>query len=263
MTEPAAAQAAPEPAAPAAVPPPAPVPQPSPAQPAAAAVDEVAKLRADLAAAEQRAADWQSQARKHEDRSKGNKDQLDRQDQVLRMLAEKMGVQIDDKPDPAKVAAQAAAQAAQWQAEARQASTELAVHRAAQAAGANATALIDSRSFMARTASLDPTAPEFAEQVRGIVAEHVAANPSLATPAAPAPQGQPAAGQPAAPGTPAQPASPLPSSSGPVVTAPPTTGQQWTQADVDAATPEQLSRAIDQGLLVEYGIGRPRRGRNQ
>ena len=259
MTDPAAAQAGTDPAAgqgtttatttpPAATPPP-----PAVATGAQPTADAFAKLQADLDAANQRATQMQAEARKHEDRWKQRDTQLDEQQKTLRLLADKLGVQLDDKPDPTKLAEQVT----QYQTSARQSATELAVFRAAPA-GVDANALLDSRSFMAKTSGLDPAAPDFADQVKTLVAEHVAANPALATPPAAT---QPADGQPAAAPQPA--VTPLPAASGPVVTAAPETGRQWTEADLAAASPEETSRAIEQGLLVNLGIGKTRRTRGR
>lgn len=258
MTVPAPAQAVTDPAAtPPAAPPAAPAPAPTPPAPApataAAPVADVAKLQADLDAANQRAAQLQAEARKHEDRWKQRDTQLDQQQQTLKLLADKLGVPLDDKPDPAKLAEQVS----QYQSSARQAATELAVFRAAQAAGADANALLDSRSFMAKTSGLDSTAADFVEQVKAIVAEQVAANPGLA-----ATNGQPPAlngTPPAAPAPPAPPVAPLPAASGPVQTATPATGQPWTEEMVAAASPEQVAKAIEAGLLADLGVGKPRR----
>ncbi|HEX3781703.1 MAG TPA: hypothetical protein VHX38_18730 [Pseudonocardiaceae bacterium] len=248
VTDPAAAPATPPATPPAAPTPPAPAPAPS----AAPTTDAVAKLQSDLDAANQRAAQMQAEARKHEDRWKQRDGQLDEQQKTLKLLADKMGVQIDDKPDAGKLAEQVT----QYQSTARQAATELAVFRAAQAAGADANALLDSRAFMAKTSGLDSSAADFADQVKAIVASQIVANPSLAA--------QQPAKAPDAPPAPQQPAvTPLPASSGPVVTAPSVTGQQWTEADLDAASPQQVSDAIKQGLLANIGIGKPRQSRNR
>jgi hypothetical protein len=255
MTDPAAAQAGTDPAAgqgtTTATPPAAPAqPQPPASQPALT-VEAFAKLQADLEAANQRAAQMQTEARKHEDRWKQRDTQLDEQQKTLKLLADKLGVQVDDKPDPAKLAAQAETERNGRLA----AMSELALFRAALDAGANASALLDSRSFMAKAGALDPTSATYGEQVKALVAEQVAANPSLAMQQ---PATQPADGQPAAP----QPTvTPLPAASGPVATAAPETGRQWTEADLAAASPEETSRAIEQGLLVNLGIGKTRRTR--
>lgn len=261
MTLPAPAQGVTDPAPVPVTPPAAPPavaapPTPAPAPTAAPAADPVAKLQSDLDAANQRAAQLQAEARKHEDRWKQRDTQLDQQQQTLKLLADKLGVPLDDKPDPAKLAEQVA----QYQTSARQAATELAVFRAAQAAGADANALLDSRAFMAKTSGLDSTAADFADQVKAIVAQQVTANPALAAPNGqqPAPNGTPAPGTPPVP-APAPAVTPLPAASGPVQTATPATGQPWTEEMVAAATPAQVSKAIEDGLLSHLGVGKPRR----
>jgi hypothetical protein len=253
VTEPAAAQAA-TPPAPAPTPPPAtppaaaptatPAAQPAtpPAQPPVVpTAEDYAKLQADLAS-------WQAQARKHEDRWKARDEQNEQQSAALRLIAEKVGVDLEGKPDPAKLAERLTA----VQAEANQRAVELAVFRAAAAAGANADLLLDSRAFMAKAGALDPSAADFTDQVKAAAAEAVTANPTFAVAKAePAPAAEP---QPAA-----QPQ--LPAASGADFSGAPSGDRQWTDDDVARATPQQLSKAIEQGLLANMGIAPPRQRR--
>lgn len=228
MTQPATAQAAVT--DPATATPPTPTPPaatPPPATPAAA----------------NGATDWQAEAekykalaKKHEDRGRIDFERLTQQETALKAIAEKLGVDVTGQPDPAQLTTQltAAQQAA------RNSALELAVYRAA---GPDADRLIDSRQFMSRTAGLDPTAADFADQVKAKAAEFLAANPAAAVPAAdPAPAPVPV----------------LPATSGGNFGAAPTGPRQWTDADVQNASPEDLSKAIDQGLLAGMGVGRPK-----
>lgn len=116
--------------------------------------------------------------------------------ELAQTIGKALGLVADDeKADPAKLTEQLTATAA----DARQAKVELAVFRAAQAASADAAALLDSRSFLAKLADIDPSD---GAAVSAAVTEAVAANPAFAVAAArrlPAPnpaQGSSAAGAP-------------------------------------------------------------------
>lgn len=262
MTDPAPAQAAtiPPPAAVPPVPPvaaPAPPAQPpaappaaapaAPAAPAPAAVptaEDYAKLQADLAT-------WKANSRQHEDRWKARDVEQAKTDAALKLIAEKAGVDLEGTPDPAKLAEQVAAERTR----ANQSAVELAVYRAAGAAGANPDLLLDSRMFMAKTAALDPSAPDFAERVKAYATEAAAANPTLA---AQQPAAAPAQGVP-----PVVPSPQLPAASGGDFSGAPGSARAWTEADVDRATPAELARAIDAGLLAHMGVAPPRRGRRR
>jgi hypothetical protein len=82
----------------------------------------------------------------------------------------------DAAPDPEQLAKTAADSAASE----RQARVELAVFRAASAAKADPTALLDSRAFLAKVADLDPTDTGFADAVKTAITEAVKDNPKLA-----------------------------------------------------------------------------------
>ena len=84
----------------------------------------------------------------------------------------------DEPADPVKLTEQLTAAGA----EARQAKIELAVFRAAQATDADPTALLDSRTFLAKVATVDPSD---SAAIEAAVAEAVAANPRLGKPATP------------------------------------------------------------------------------
>lgn len=277
-----------EPAAPPAVPapaPPAPVQQdPAPAQPQAPAVPtqpaapasqapaepdwkaqlDAAKAETDRLKAE--ADRWKAQSRQQEARSKANHQQVRGLEGVVRQIAEKLEIPFDDKPDPEEVA-RALEQA---QTVARQRTVELAVYTTAAEAGAAASALLDSREFMARTAMLDPDAADFPSQVADLVRE-AAKTPRYAAPAQVTPDPltpqvtqPPAQLQPAAQfQQPPAPAAPPASSSGADFSGAPGGNRLWTQADLDAAIARDrdgtvVSKAIEDGLLVNLGVGKPR-----
>jgi len=100
-----------------------------------------------------------------------------------------LGFVKDDEPvDPAKLTADIASA----QAEARQTKVALAVFQNAATAGADPLALLDSASFLAKTASLDPSDTA---AILAAVQEAVAANPRLgAVPGSRAPAPNPAQG---------------------------------------------------------------------
>lgn len=208
--------------------------------------DDLTKLRADLDAANQRAEKIQAESRKHEDRWKTRDEQLEQQSTLLKTLAEKAGIEVDGAPDPQKLLAQVSS-ATQI---ANDKSRELAIFRAANGV-ANADLLLDSRAFMAQTADLDPSSADFNERVKALVAQTVTANPSLA------------ATPPAAAAPPVVPPPALPAASGADFSGAPPGSGQWTEADVEKASPEALSKAIDQGLLKSLGYSPRRHGRNR
>jgi hypothetical protein len=79
-------------------------------------------------------------------------------------------------------------------AQARQTAVELAVYRSSSGAGADASALLDSRAFLTQVADLDPTAADFGDKVAAAIKAAIKANPKLASgPAVVAPSRQGAA----------------------------------------------------------------------
>ena len=222
----------------------------TPAAPAAPAADVLAQLRADLDAANAKATEWQTFARKHETRAREQTDALAEQQRVMSVLAEKLGVDIGTAPDPAKLAAQVE----QARADQVAAQRDLAVFQSAQGL-ADARALLDSRSFMAQVGALDPNAATFATDVKALIERQVAADPRLApaapvTPTAPAPVATP--GQPVG----------VPATSGAPVMAPQTVGDQWTIERVRVASPEEVNQAMLDGKLRNLGFGVPRGARH-
>ena len=246
MTDPAPAQATPPaaPPAPVAAEPTPPVAAPVPTPPVAPPATPPAQP--PQVDANPEAEKWKALSRKNEDNLRETRQQLERQQAVLRTLAEKVGVEFDDKPDPEKLAAQVV----QAQADARQRAVELAVYRAAANAGANADLLLDSRAFMAKAGDLDPSAPDFADRVKEYATQAVQSNPTLAAQQQPVTQ---PAEQP-----PAQPAAPLPASSGGDFSGAPGGQRPWTEDDIANASPEALVKAMNDGLLAHMGIGRSR-----
>jgi hypothetical protein len=202
---------------------------------------------------------WKQQARAQEQRSKANFGELKNRDAILKQIAEKVGIEFDDKPDPEELTRKLD----EANATARQRAIELAVYTTAAQAGGNALAILDSREFMARTEQLDPDAVDFPSLVADLVREASSqpryAAPPPAQPQPPAPLTQQAPAQP-----PPAPTPPAPSS-GSDFSGAPGGGRLWTQADLDAAIArdpngrdDAVSKAIEAGLLVNLGVGKPR-----
>ena len=106
-------------------------------------------------------------------------------EELAQSLGKALGIIQDDAPvDPAEVLKQAQAKAEEAErmsaaraAEATALQVELALYRAADRAGADSGALLDSRSFMEQVKGLDPTAPDFASQVDAVIANTMESNP--------------------------------------------------------------------------------------
>ena len=180
---------------------------------------------------------WKALSRKNEAAAKAKGETDAAQKKLLAEVAAKLGIQTGDgQVDPAQITAQL--EASQREAKAR--SNELAVLRAAGRLGADGDALLDSRAFMSGIEGL-----EGAEAIESAI--------KLAVAQSPARYGR--AG--AANGT----STATDTSSGTTATttaSASTAGtfdgqqggnRQWTQADVDRATPAQVSKALEQGLL--------------
>jgi hypothetical protein len=210
-------------------------------------------------------AHWKHRARQHEDRVKGKNQQLSEQERVLRRIAEQVGVEFDEQPDPQALAERLEAA----NATARAKSVELAVYTTALQAGANAPALLDSRAFMDQAAVLDPDSPDFTAQVGDLVRE-AAQQERYQMPKPPPPP----AAEPAVQQVPPQPppAQPPAAANGADFSGAPGGNRKWTPADYDRymATADlpgpdgdrdrkKLEKAIADGLLSDLGIGTKRR----
>lgn len=248
--------------------PPAPAADPTPAPTAAApetpkpqppASQEPAEPQAPATSADELPSWAQRELKKLRDEAAGNrvkaKEVTDRlaafetqQEQQRQAMAKALGLVSDEPPTAEQLAEQLNATKAErdaQQARARQTAVELAVFRAAAAEQVDGNALLDSRAFVSALDGLDPSAENFGQQVKDVIAAAAESNPRYKlTPPAPA-----------APEPPAPPAVPK---SGAEFGAPPQGPRQWTQEDVDRATPDQVQKAINQGLLENLGFG-PRR----
>lgn len=102
------------------------------------------------------------------------------QQDAIRALAKAAGIELPADPDDTPPdAAALASQVAQEREAARAARVELAVYRTAPTHQGDPAALLDSRSFLANVADLDPTAEDFTSKVDAAIKAAVDANPKL------------------------------------------------------------------------------------
>lgn len=152
-----------------------PTPEPptvDPAPPEPATQDDpaatIARLEADLKSA-------RAEAGKSRVTAKQNAADEARAE-MAQQIGKALGLVKDDEPaDPAKLTAQVT----EASAAAKQAKLELAVYRAAQSTDADPSALLDSRTFLEKAATLDPSD---AAAIAAAIAEAVTANPRLGRP---------------------------------------------------------------------------------
>ena len=232
-------------------------PQPQPPAPPAAPADGT-DWKARFEEAQRQADQWKAQSRRQEQRSKANHEESRTLTEVLRQVAEKVGVEFDDHPDPEVLQQKLTEQTAL----ARQHAVELAVYRQA-GQGVNTAALLDSREFISRTAALDPDAADFHSQLADLVRE-AAGQPRYQFAQPPAPVQE--AVQPHVQQAPPPPQPPAPAS-GADFSGAPRPSPLWTEHDLaeyyrtsgrDDRDGSKLIAAIDAGLLVNVGIGKPK-----
>lgn len=99
---------------------------------------------------------------------------------ALDAIAVALGLKPDPKADPAELVKQAAAERDKALAAARAQAVELAVYKSAGKANADPDALLDSRSFQAAVAELDPADKNFGTKVADAIKDAVKTNPKLA-----------------------------------------------------------------------------------
>ena len=170
-----------------------------------------------------------------------------------RKLAIALGVASEDEPpDPAKLAEELErtrenhkAELGRQAAEIRQRDLRLAVLTQAPAMEANGALLMDSLSFLRKLDGLDPAAGDFSERVGEAIRAAAQANPQY--------QLKPPALE--------KPAPTIPRSGGEHNGAP-GGNRQWTLEDVNAASPQEVTQAIEQGLLVDLGYNPAKKKRN-
>ncbi|MFE7233913.1 hypothetical protein ACFVAF_25250 [Streptomyces sp. NPDC057596] len=172
-------------------------------------------------------------------RQAAEKKAADDQSDFMKKLAGLFGVQTDEEkpPTPEELAKQLEASRGETKAsrdEARQTRVELAVHRNAARLGADPDALLDSRAFEKALGYLDPAADDFTTSMENAVKQALEANPKLK---AKAPE-------------PKEPA-PTPAAGAPMDGAP-GSKRQLGKADVARMTPEEITKAVQEGRFNAY-----------
>ncbi|MGW2594760.1 hypothetical protein ACWCXC_31460 [Streptomyces sp. NPDC001515] len=162
----------------------------------------------------------------------------DDQDDLMKRVAKAFGLETDEAkpPTPEELAQQLAEEQTRTKASddrARQTQVELAVYKTAGKHGGDPDALLDSRSFANAIAKLDPADTGFDQAVGNAVKAAVEANAKLAA-KAPEPKPEP---------TPAGGASMDGAGSG---------KRQLGKADVARMTPEEITKAVQEGRLNAY-----------
>lgn len=211
----------PQPPAPA----PAPTPPADPPAPKPAPADDIASLPEW---AQKLIKDTRGEAAEHRTKAK---DAETKHQEMLAAIGKALGLTQDD--DPAKAAEKAASERDAAAAESKALKVELAVLKSAAKHGANAEALADSRTFMAKLAGLDPAADDFAAELDTAIKTALEANPSLkvmpdGVPRAPKAQGAPEGG-----GAP-----------------------QLKAEDLEHMTPAEINEAREKGQLRDLMTGR-------
>ncbi|MFI8104712.1 hypothetical protein [Streptomyces sp. NPDC086023] len=167
------------PAAPPAGNPPAPAPAAPPAAPPAAAEGDVKSLPAW---AQKALADARAEAGKERTTAKANAAAEARQE-LAQQIGKALDLVQDDKPaDPAELTATITTQTTrigELEGTVRTQAVELAVHGAAARLGANAPALLDSRTFLKAVEGLDPTAADFTTKLDVAITTAIEQNQQL------------------------------------------------------------------------------------
>lgn len=184
---------------------------------------------------------WKALSRKNEQTAKAKNETDAAQKKLLAEVAAKLGISTaDGQPTAEQITAQL--EAAQRDAASR--SRELAVLRAAGPLGADGDALLDSRAFAAVLDGLDPAEPE---GIKAAIRAALAQSPGKYALAS-AQTGAAASGTDTAAGNGVGTAAAGASSAGDF-TSSSAGARQWTQADVDRATPAQVTEALANHLL--------------
>ncbi|MFF9003658.1 hypothetical protein ACF1GW_38835 [Streptomyces achromogenes] len=190
----------------------------------------VENLRGDVAA---------EKAKREAAEQKAQQDQAD----FMKKLAGIFGVDTGEEkpPTPEELAKQLEEARGETKAsrdQARQTQVELAVYKSAGKHGGDPDALLDSRGFANAIAKLDPAADTFAADIEKAVKQAVEANPKLAAV------------------KPLEPKPTVPAGGAPMNGAPGTKRQLGAE-DVKRMTPDQITKAVEEGRLNDY-LGRGR-----
>lgn len=146
--------------------------------------------------------------------------------ELLASIAKAIGNGEDETPDPAKLTSDLEA----TRNDARVARVEAAAVRAAVKAGANADALLDSRSFIDAIAGFDPASDTFSTDLESAITKALEANPTLKT-----------AGQ-------------APGKSGADHTGDPGGKHRFTVAEIQAMSPEEFRKNREE-IYRQQGTG--------
>lgn len=120
--------------------------------------------------------DTRSEAANH--RTKAN-EATAAQQATLDAIAKALGLKNDDGEDEGPKPEELTAQVQAAQAQAREAAVQLAVYRTASKHDGDPDALLDSRTFLAKVADLDPSADDFGTKVDQAIKAAVDTNPKL------------------------------------------------------------------------------------
>lgn len=165
-------------------------------------------------------------------------------------IAKALGL-APDEATPEQIAAERDAEKARADEErgrARQSAVELATYRAAATLGADGNALLDSRSFVRAIDGLDPSADDFSQRVRDAITEALEAHPEWKAAASAAPE-------PPSTVPPPRPEPTIPRANGQFSSNPERIEGQWTDDDVNRASPQEVVEAMRKGLLRSLGTG--------
>lgn len=185
-------------------------------------------------------------------------------EQQMDGIARALGLKPDETTPEQLAAARDAANADRDAAIMRERASrvELAAYRAAAATGADPSRLLDSRAFVATLDGLDPSSPDFGQQVADKVAAAVEQNPAWKIAAPPVPGAPPGSAPPPLPvPQPPVPSAPPVPASGPQGSfgTPPSGPRQLTSADAKNMTPEQVVKAMNEGAFTGEGFGPSRK----
>jgi hypothetical protein len=204
-------------------------------------------------------------------------------------LAKALGLATDEPPDPAQLARELEAAKAQTTAEVeraqkreRELTVELELLKQARRHGADPEMLVDSRSFMQTLGKLDPASEDFATDLGDAIKTAVEKNPGFkltTTTTPPAGNGDGGGNGPSnasgsggnGDGTSGDGQGGTKPKSKQGTTAPPARSgtaeghngapggnRQWTDDDVAKASPAEVVEAMNQGLLANLGIQKPK-----
>ncbi|MGW8702842.1 hypothetical protein ACWGOK_39055 [Streptomyces eurythermus] len=167
----------------------------------------------------------------------------EQQADLMKKVAAAFGLDTGEEkpPTPEELTQQltdAQARTKEFEDAARQTQVELAVYKSAGKHGGDPDALLDSRGFANAIAKLDPASDTFTTDVEKAVKQAVEANPKLGV-------------------KPSEPAKPTVPAGGAPMNGAPGGKRQLGAEDVKRMTPDQITKAVQEGRLNDY-LGRGR-----